>query len=152
MDYEKYLKIVGVRAKNGSPFRIRVRGTSMMPILNDGDIVTIQKSDIYSAGDILLYPFENEGLLLHRLLKINGSRYYCKGDNTFRIEEVMSNGIFGKVISVTRKSVTFCLPTVSAEFLEMSYSVYWEFIKHDNSVRKTKLTEVYKNYKQKFLV
>lgn len=152
MDYEKYLMIVGVRAKKGTPFKIRVRGTSMTPIIKDGDIATIQKSDKYSVGDVLLYPFGNEGLLLHRLLKINGSRYYCKGDNSFRLEEVMCSGIFGKVIAVTRKSVTFCLPTVLAEFLEMSYSVYCEFTKHDNSVRKTKLTEVYKNYEQKFLV
>lgn len=79
--------------------QIKAKGVSMYPeISNNADIV-IEKSSQYSVGDILVYNYKDEGLLVHRLLTTNPT-YICKGDNAFRLESILLSDIIGKVVSV----------------------------------------------------
>lgn len=76
---------------------ITIAGTSMMPILQHGQEVMVSRQDNYLPGEILVYEYKNEGLLAHRLLKIENNRYFCKGDNSFRIEDITKEQILGKI-------------------------------------------------------
>lgn len=57
-------------------------GISMNPMLHAGDLVVTRTAASYRVGDVVLY--DNSFLhrqVLHRILKIQHSRYYFKGDN-----------------------------------------------------------------------
>jgi hypothetical protein len=92
--------LLKARANSGRPFEATVRCESMNPVLFDGDIITIQKQNDYRVGDVLVYPYYGEGLLIHRLLRKSGNMMHCKGDNSFRIEEVDISQVVGKAVSV----------------------------------------------------
>lgn len=77
--------------------RVKVVGASMYPILQDGELIEIVSDHVYEIGEILVYSFETEGILVHRLLKKEKERYLCKGDNAFRIESITEQQIIGKV-------------------------------------------------------
>lgn len=55
----------------------------MLPTLHKGDLITIPKDERYSVGDIVLYPYNNEGYLIHRVIAIEdeGNIFICRGDN-----------------------------------------------------------------------
>lgn len=83
---------------------ITVMGISMNPTLFEGDKVIIEKCDKYKIGDIIVFDYKNEGILIHRLLKFDG-RYFCKGDNAFRLEDIEYNQILGKAVLVNNTSI-----------------------------------------------
>ncbi len=78
-------------------FSAKVKGNSMFPVLVNGDVVDIliSQDEQYHIGDILVFPYQNEGVLIHRLLKKENGRYFCKGDNSFRLEDVPADAIIG---------------------------------------------------------
>lgn len=79
---------------------VSVRGDSMYPILCNGDKieVVLRTSEQYSVGDVIVFPYKNEGLIIHRILKIQEGRYFCKGDNSFRIEDILLDQAVGKAV------------------------------------------------------
>lgn len=87
--------------KNNKTAQISVSGISMEPILKSGDSITIKREDNYDVGDILVFIYKEE-LLVHRLIK-KDSKYYCKGDNAFRLEDITKEQILGKIILVMKK-------------------------------------------------
>ena len=74
---------------------ISICGNSMYPILCNGDklIVKLCDNEQYDVGDIIVFPYKQEGLLIHRILMIKDGRYCCKGDNSFRIEDIPMNQV-----------------------------------------------------------
>jgi len=88
-----------VKSLQGKPFTVEVHGISMNPTLYEGDHVLVQRADTYDEGDILVYDYGNEGLLIHRFLHLEHGLYHCRGDNTIRIERISLKRIMGKVIS-----------------------------------------------------
>lgn len=91
------IDILMLRANCGKPFDLRVSGTSMHPILHDGDTITVCRRDSYQIGDILVFLYKDNTVLVHRLLKIQNGRYFCKGDNAFRLEDITDDQIVGAV-------------------------------------------------------
>lgn len=79
---------------------VSIHGDSMYPILCNGDKieVIIRTSEQYSVGDVIVFPYKNEGLIIHRILKIQEGRYFCKGDNSFRIEDILLDQVIGKAV------------------------------------------------------
>lgn len=132
--------------KNDS-VKATVCGISMFPILIESDIVDIKNYTEYQAGDILVYQYKEQGVLIHRLLKIVGNNYYCKGDNAFLLEEVEKKNIIGKVIGVTRNNLDLALPKVDDAFIKLSYKVSKEFRILGYDKKKIAKNEIY----QKFL-
>lgn len=102
--------------------RLTVNGISMCPLILPGDIVVISASKEYKPSDILLYPYKNEGLLLHRLLKVN-ERLFCKGDNAFRMEDISIDDVIGKVIGLQRNGKTLPLPIIDEAAIELSMQI-----------------------------
>lgn len=98
---EKVLKFM--LEKTGQAI-IKVRGISMLPTLSEGDDLKIENSAKYDAGDILVYNYNGEGLLVHRLLR-EDSVLVCKGDNAFRFEKISRDEVIGKVTFINEKKL-----------------------------------------------
>lgn len=128
-----------IRAKGQA--QLTVTGFSMHPTLYEGDLVTITACTNYETGDILVYDYKNEGILLHRLL-LKGDRYYCKGDNAFRLEDIFPNSVIGKVVAVNSIPIELW-PDWK---IQLSYAVGREFHKCHYNIRSTVQSDIYKLY------
>ena len=120
---------------------ISVTGVSMNPTLLEGDTITIRKSNIYDIGDILVYFYKDE-LLVHRLLKIQRERFFCKGDNSFRLEDMPYENIVGKVILRNGGNLSPCPNWL----IPLSYQVNRTFRKFGYDVGQTKKSGIYRFY------
>lgn len=125
---------------------ITVTGVSMEPSLREGDVVTIRRAESYEMGDILVFCYKNNELLIHRLLRVKDQRYFCKGDNAFRLEDILYEQIFGKVVKINGED----LPSVTTQQIELSYMVNRAFRKNGYQVDKTKKSGIYRFY-QKYI-
>ena len=123
---------------------LTVSGTSMLPVLRPGDTIMIRKKDSCGPGDILVFLYQNSELLVHRLLKIEAGRYFCKGDNSFRLEDVDDTQIIGAVSLPDD-------PHRSDEFIASSLDVARSFRRCDFDREKTMQTDVYQNDKKRYL-
>ena len=142
MDKEMARRLLEASLRSGWQTEITVTGVSMNPTLYEGDTVAVQKCDDYDVGDILVFTYKDGSLLVHRLLKKDGLRYYCKGDNAFRLEDVTINQIAGKVVSVNGASP----PEFSAELIRLSYLVNREFRRLGYDTEKVKKSSIYLLY------
>lgn len=88
-----------IRSLQGQPFPVHVQGISMNPTLWEGDQVLVQRMPSYEPGDILVFDYGAEGLIIHRYIHFEHGLYHCRGDNTVRIERINAKRIVGKVIS-----------------------------------------------------
>ena len=127
--------------RSGKDITITVSGTSMNPIMNNGDLVTVHYDATYSIGDVLVFIYKGE-LLIHRLIKIAKDRLFCKGDNSFRLEDLAIEDVAGKVILLNGERV----PIFSNDFVNLSYLVNREFRKCGYDIEKTKESGIYRFY------
>lgn len=133
-----------LRAKSGKPFDLTVSGVSMLPVLHENDTISICRKDRYEIGDILVFFYKQDELLVHRLLKIEGDRYFCKGDNAFRLEDITEEQILGAVLLEND-------PHRSAEFIADSYKINRLFRKCGYDTEKVKQEPEYRLYRKKYL-
>lgn len=131
----------------GLAINILVRGNSMNPVLKEGDMITIRKKEC-REGDILVFLYAGEELLVHRLLNRARGYCYCKGDNSFRLEQVSEKDILGVVEKLNGKVIIKC----SSEFLEESRQINKIFVEYRCDVEKVKGTLEYKEYYKKYLI
>ncbi len=136
--------ILAARLSSGRTAEITVTGSSMNPVLFEGDIITVVRESSYAVGDILVFLYKGT-LLVHRLLKISGGRYFCKGDNAFRLEDFPASETIGKAALSNGQA----LPDYPAELIKLSLLVNREFHKCAFNSSKTKKTEIYKEYERK---
>lgn len=95
------IKALSVQSSE-SEFKFFVKGGSMSPLINNGDIVYVKQisSKTLSIGDIIVILFDND-ILTHRLVCIRKDRYYCKGDSTHIPDPpIKGEQIFGKVFAI----------------------------------------------------
>ncbi len=80
------------------------RGASMRPLLRQGkDVVVIEKpKEHWKKYDAVLFLRKNGQYVLHRILKIDGDRYWIVGDNCMSGETVQESQILGVLASVKR--------------------------------------------------
>ena len=140
-------KFLQMQKELGKSFEITVTGFSMNPLLHEGDTVTIQSQYDYEVGDILVFNYIKIELLIHRLLLKRDDKYFCKGDNSFRLEDVTIEQIIGKVVLINGNEVPLC----TKKQIELSYAVSRQFRKSAYDVEKTKQTEIYKLYEKIYL-
>ena len=79
-------------------FTFPIKGTSMRPLLKNGDTVTLKKIEEYKKGDIVFFKRLDDSFVLHRIRKIKGDILYIVGDHQTRLEEVNKNQLIGIVI------------------------------------------------------
>lgn len=125
--------------------QVPVKGISMLPTIREGDVVTVSTAQKYHPADILLFPYKEEGLLLHRLIKVD-SRYFCKGDNAFRLEDISFDEIIGKVTLRKRNGILLPLPYFSKTGVNLSCEISEIFRKHKYDKSKTTQHESYRAF------
>lgn len=143
-DYYARLLLLSILKKEKKTFKLTVSGTSMLPILQPGEIIQVCAKDTYVVGNILVFVYKKKSLLVHRLLKIEGGRYFCKGDNSFRLEDIEKSNIIGAVILESDRNS-------SAEFISASYAIHKVFQKNGYDLLATKTSIEYLEYQKKYL-
>ena len=141
MNNNLIIKILPAVLKTKGQAELTVTGTSMEPTLIEGDLITIIKCNNYTIGDILVFDYKNEGLLVHRLLKTS-IRYFCKGDNSFRLEDMPAEKIIGKVTAVNGVPIAVWQKWK----MDLSYAVNRSFVKSKYDITNTMQTDIYKLY------
>ena len=124
---------------------ISVEGVSMEPVLYKGDMLHIKKGS-YSLGDILVFPYKNGELLVHRYIGERLGRLLCKGDNSFRIEDIAAKDVIGKVVGLTNNGVTYKIPAPPQALIDASYQVGKMFRQNGYNIELTKKTSLYQHF------
>ena len=141
MDAQIMDKILFASLRAGRENEITVTGVSMEPNLYAGDKVTVKRFAEYEVGDVLVFTYKGE-LLIHRLLKIENGRYFCKGDNALRLEDMPYEDIGGKVVLCNGDPISD-----PPEWLcGLSYLVSREFRRQGYDIEKTKKSGIYRFY------
>ena len=136
-------KILILQLNSGQKLSISISGHSMNPTMLDGDQITVCKDASYSIGDVLVFKYKGE-LLVHRLVKFKNNRLFCKGDNSFRLEDIVIDDIVGKVTLLNGREI----PTISNLKIELSYLVGQEFRKCAYNIDNVKNSGIYRFYHQ----
>ena len=79
-----------------------VQGCSMVPTLYAGDKVFVNVQKTYRKEDIIVYPYKEAGLFIHRIIAEAADSYICRGDNNKQFERVKMSDVVGKVILIQR--------------------------------------------------
>ncbi|MBL7208962.1 MAG: signal peptidase I [Dehalococcoidia bacterium] len=77
-----------------------VRGDSMAPTLQDGDQVRIVASDPskLQTGEVMMYVDAGNQIIIHRVVRVEGTMLITKGDNRDRDDPAVPFGrVLGKV-------------------------------------------------------
>lgn len=90
-------KILMLLSKRKVPFELTVDGISMLQIFQPENKIVVCPKEEYVVGDILVFYYKNDDLLVHRFLQTRNGRLLCKGDNSFRIEDILPDQIIGAV-------------------------------------------------------
>ena len=144
-------KILSTKIKYLGIIKICMLGTSMLPELRPKDLISVQCNKQYFLGDIIVFCYKNEELLVHRIVKINDNRYYCKGDNSFRLEDIDNTQIVGKVISYYRSGVNHIVKTTDLDFVSKSYQLGCKFKEVGYDKKKLVLTDIYNQYYNEYI-
>ena len=126
---------------------VSVDGISMEPLLKKGDSIFVKYQSSYSVGDIVLFDYADEGLLVHRILRVDDDLFFCKGDNSFRLELISYDSIIGKVLSCNGEF----LKPLSMELICLSYEVGRLFKSNKFSKKLTIQSAAYCCYKEKLI-
>ena len=65
---------------------IIIDGTSMLPDLVNGDLVVVREESYYEVGDVVAYNYPGIGTVIHRIIEIQGDKFFLKGDNNTWID------------------------------------------------------------------
>lgn len=144
MDDKLLQKVLMAQVSAGKAVEIAVTGVSMNPALYEGDSITVQKKADYEVGDILVFSYKNDELLVHRLLEKRDGLYFCKGDNAFRLEDVPLKQIVGKVTAVNGNPT----PPCPQRLITLSLLVNRAFFRFRYDVEKTRQSSIYQLYEK----
>jgi signal peptidase I len=84
----------------------------MVPFIRNGDTITLAPiSGNLRVGDVVAALKENEGLVVHRIIRILPDRVMLRGDNHVIPDPPLPiSGIIGRVIMIERNSVKMTVP------------------------------------------
>jgi len=79
-------------------------GYSMLPNIHSGDLLIVAKKDSPYFNpepyDVLVYIYNDNIVVAHRLIKVQEDYYICKGDNNPYCEVVSKDRVIGEVVEV----------------------------------------------------
>ena len=124
MNDDLSMKVLEAMKKSNSKLKLTVAGTSMLPVIDDGDSVYFQKLPRYRLGEILVFERSLGTIITHRLLYKTTKHLYIKGDSTVAIDKIEYPSVLGAVCEVkkTDRSITitrgfYLLPVIFSSFL-----------------------------------
>ena len=102
MPMNEIVPIIIAVISEGGVFRLYIKGTSMLPLLQQGkDSVMLKSPSSLKKNDIILYRRANGAYVLHRIIKIKRNRLFICGDNQFIIEKgITEDDVIAKVVSL----------------------------------------------------
>ena len=113
-NYNANVKIVSQFGTDQLPMIATVKGTSMVPTLQDGQEITIVKTNNLKVGDIVVAVHPTYGLIVKRLSIIDGTQVYLTSDNknveVVNTEKNLPNGTV-ETITVQKTPLNTWLPT-----------------------------------------
>lgn len=78
--YDKYIKKSAIPSFFGKSLLV-IATPSMSGSIEAGDAIIIEKKNGYEVGDVITYfPAAESTSVTHRIVRIEGDRYYAKGD------------------------------------------------------------------------
>ena len=112
--------------KGGNSIRFKARGSSMLPWIKDGDMLTIhpiETNDI-RAGQVVFYPSKGGRPVVHRVLRIRfkGPKriLLTRGDASPKSEEhIDAAKVLGKVVRIHRGS----------KVIHLDRNLWWRFVR-----------------------
>jgi hypothetical protein len=94
--------------ERGKTLRTRVRGFSMIPFINDGDVITISPMDgkAPKVGEVVAFIHPGLGqLAVHRIIARKGDRWLIRGDSSTDADGLVRNDqLIGQVTCVEHQS------------------------------------------------
>ena len=94
----------------GHAMRFRARGSSMYPLVRDGDILDVWPVGSAGAdvGDVVLYRSSGNGIVVHRVVGIDGQgekvTLLVKGDSVKTADaQVQESQVLGRAVSTERR-------------------------------------------------
>ena len=94
----------------GHAIRFRASGSSMYPVVRDGDILDVWpvRCAEVDVGDIVLYRSSGHGIIAHRAVGIGGQgekiTLAVKGDSVKTADaQVQESQVLGRVVSIERR-------------------------------------------------
>lgn len=97
---------------NQLPMPATVRGTSMVPTLQDGQNIVVLKTSDFKVGDIVVAHHPDYNLIVKRVSQINGSQVYLTSDNhqvDVSTQERVVNGVT-QVVTIQKTPLNTWLP------------------------------------------
>ncbi len=115
-NYNANVKIVSQFGTDQLPMPATVRGTSMVPTLQDGQEIIIVKTNNLKVGDIVVAVHPTYGLIVKRLSIINSTQVYLTSDNknveVVNTETTLPNGTI-ETVTVQKTPLNTWLPTAN---------------------------------------
>lgn len=65
---------------------IWIHGTSMEPTLTAGDVAIVYRASTYEVGDVIAFAAPEGGVVIHRVVDVEGDSYVPQGDNRDRTD------------------------------------------------------------------
>ena len=150
---EDVIAIISEKLKAGGTVTFTPNGTSMLPMLRDGEDVVVLKG---TEGrrlhllDVPLYRRDNGQCVLHRVIDVcrDGSYVMC-GDNQFAKEKgIRDDQIIAVMTGFFRKGKTYTVDS----FLYRAYVNFWYYtrpFRHTYSFGRRKASQLVKKNKNK---
>jgi signal peptidase len=112
--------------KEGNSIRFKARGSSMLPWIKDGDMLTVQPitENEIRVGQVVFYPSKGEKPVVHRVLQIRfkGAKriLLTRGDASPKSEEqIEASKVLGKVVRIHRGS----------KVIQLERNLWWRLVR-----------------------
>ncbi len=122
------VEVMNVAFEKNLKFEMPVNGTSMLPFIHAGDLVTLEKitNCKIKKKDVLFYKRDNGQYVLHRVYKIKNNHLFMLGDNQLNVEKnVRSDQVIAKMISYKTKNKTIPVTSFAYRFKVSLWNVYF---------------------------
>ena len=60
---------------------VSINGASMLPMMRTGDLALVREERDYNVGDVVTYKNADLGMVIHRIVRLDGDKFVLKGDN-----------------------------------------------------------------------
>lgn len=146
---DELMPLLVERLEAGQSVKLSPRGISMLPMLREGidSVVLSPVAGKLKKYDIPLYRRPNGQYVLHRIVRVDGERYTCVGDNQYRRERGVEHGSVLAVVTAFQRGEKEC--RIDA----LSYRVYcrlWHWtrlVRHACRAVKRRVIRLFKRKK-----
>ncbi|BDZ71969.1 S24/S26 family peptidase [Methanobacterium petrolearium] len=111
-NYTVQVKVVSQFGEDQLPMPATVKGTSMVPTLEDGQSIVVLKTSDFKVGDIVVAHHPDYNLIVKRVGQINGDQVYLESDNKNVEVESQTRYVNGvkQVITITKTPLNTWVP------------------------------------------